>query len=193
MEKNIIIIGILLLAIGVGIGYLFPRSNLMTPTGTHLRSDGSRMSQNIDQYFISQMIPHHEGAIEMAKIALKRSKRPEILSLAKGVIEAQERENHDMRAWYEQWFGAAPSSSGMGMMHMDGMKGDLDILTSVPPEGFDREFIEQMIPHHEMAIMMAQMLLAATERGEMKTLANNIIVSQSSEIQMMRGWLKAWY
>jgi uncharacterized protein (DUF305 family) len=79
------------------------------------------------------------------------------------------------------------------MMHMGGMTGDTDDLKTVAAADFDREFINQMIPHHEMAVMMASMLQATTERSEMKTLADNIITSQSREIEIMRGWLDAWY
>lgn len=190
MEKNTVIAGAALLLIGVAAGYFFAGGS--QTRGIHMMSDGSRMSQDIDQHFIVQMIPHHEGAIEMAKIALERSIRPEILSLANGIIEAQELENKNMREWYEAWFGSAPPRSGMGM-HMDGMTGDTEVLKSVSASEFDREFIEQMIPHHEMAIMMAQMLAASTERSEMKTLADQIITSQSREIEMMRSWLESWY
>lgn len=150
------------------------------------------MQNNIDQHFIVQMIPHHEGAIEMARIALERSKRPEIISLANGIIEAQEKENAEMRAWYQEWFGSAPPSGGMGPMHMGGMEGDVNVLREVSVTEFDREFIEQMIPHHEMAIMMANMLASATERDEMKQLADNILTSQSREIEMMHSWLNSW-
>jgi uncharacterized protein (DUF305 family) len=178
-----------MLLVGLGFGYIL-WGNVGSYRGTDVR--GSHMSRNIDQHFITQMIPHHEGAIVMAEIALTRSKRPEILSLAQGIIEAQKLENTDMRAWYEAWFGGTPGT-GHGMMHMDGMSGDVSELSSVPDTDFDREFIEQMIPHHEMAIMMAQMLSASTGRAEMRTLAENIITSQSREIQMMRAWLKSWY
>ena len=156
---------------------------------------GGMMSQNIDQHFIVQMIPHHEGAIAMANIALERSKRPEILSLAKGIIEAQEREINDMKSWYQDWYGSLPPEwgGGMGMMQMGGMEGDVDELAAAADADFDREFILQMIPHHEMAIVMAQMLAASTERPEMKQLADNIITSQSREIDMMRSWLGSWY
>ena len=78
------------------------------------------------------------------------------------------------------------------MMHMGGMEGDIDVLKSVTAANFDREFLQQMIPHHEMAVMMVQMLAAGTERPEMKQLADNIRESQSREIEMMRGWLKIW-
>src|SRR3989344_2096979 len=156
MEKNTTIIGALLLIIGFGLGY-FIGAGSTAPYGAHMMGDGSQMAQNIDQHFIVQMIPHHEGAIEMAKVALERSKRPEMLSLANGIIEAQQKEINDMTSWYQTWFGSAPPQGGFGMMgemHMGGMTGDTDELASVSAQEFDREFIEQMIPHHEMALVM---------------------------------------
>jgi len=193
MEKNTLTVGALAVIVGISIGYLV-WGTTGAPSGAHMMPDGSMMGQNIDQHFIVQMIPHHEGAIEMAQVALERSKRPEILSLAQGIIEAQTREINDMKAWYQSWFGGVPPQGGFGMgMHMGGMTGDTNVLASVSTQEFDREFMEQMIPHHEMAIMMAGMLAATTERSEMKQLADNIVTSQSREIEMMRSWLKSWY
>ena len=191
MEKNTLTIGALAVIVGIGIGYLI-WGTVGAPSGAHMMPGGSMMSQNIDQHFIVQMIPHHEGAIEMAKIAYYRSKRPEIQSLAFGIMEAQQKEIDDMRTWYEAWFGSVPSKGGMGM-HMSGMTGEVDKLGQSSDVDFDREFLEQMIPHHEMAIMMAGMLTATTDRAEMKQLADNVVTSQSREIEMMRSWLKSWY
>ena len=191
MKQNALVIGIVALLIGLGVGYL-AWGSASVRLGSHTMGDGTMMAQNIDQHFIVQMIPHHEGAITMAKIALERSKRQEVISLANGIIEAQQKEINDMRSWYQSWFGSTPPEGGMGMMHMGGMEGDAAVLASISEADFDREFLEQMIPHHEMAIMMAQMLQASTERTEMKTLADNIITSQSREIDMMRSWLQSW-
>ncbi|MEK7187269.1 MAG: DUF305 domain-containing protein [Patescibacteria group bacterium] len=161
------------------------------------RGSNTSMMGNIDQHFIEQMIPHHEGAITMAKLALEKSKRPEILSLANGIIEAQTREINNMKSWYEDWFGSdVPnySSSMMGhggmMMPMTGFVGNSTTLENA--KDFDLEFINQMIPHHEMAIMMARMLAATSNRKEMKELADQIIISQSGEIDMMRSWYATW-
>ncbi len=205
MEQKTLIVGLVMLLVGLGGGYLLKGndaggygSGSRNAERGHMMGDGSMMGQNIDQHFIVQMIPHHEGAIDMAKVALERSKRPEMISLANAIIEAQTREINDMTGWYESWFGSTPPEGGMGgrgggMMHMDGMTGDLDDLKAASDAEFDREFITQMIPHHEMAVMMGSMLAAATERDEMKTLADNIITSQSREIEMMRSWLRDWY
>lgn len=197
-NNNIFWLGAILLIIGLGIGYALSGGSY--PGWRGGMPGGYSMSRNIDQHFIVQMIPHHEGAIDMARIALERSKRPEMLSLARAIIEAQQKEIDDMRGWYEEWFGTTPPEEGWGMMssrggnmHMGGMEGDVEALTSVSDSDFDREFILQMIPHHEMALMMASMLRSGTEREEMKQLAKNITASQSQEIEKMRGWLKAWY
>lgn len=186
MEKNTIGIVIVVLLIGIAAGYAL-KGTTAVPIGMHQMGGGSLMGRNIDQHFIVQMIPHHEGAIAMAKVALERSKRPEIRSLASGIIEAQEQEIQDMKEWYQSWFGSAPPEGALGM-HMGGMTGDVEVLEAVPAAAFDQEFVRQMIPHHEMAIMMASMLQAATERSEMQGLADQIITSQSREIEMMQSW-----
>ena len=59
-------------------------------------------------------------------------------------------------------------------------------------EDFDREFIRAMIPHHEMAIMMAQMVLNTANKPEIRALAENVIAAQTTEINQMRQWNEAW-
>jgi uncharacterized protein (DUF305 family) len=77
-----------------------------------------------DANFIVMMIPHHEGAIAMADLALQRSRRAEILSLAERIRTSQSRENAQMRRWYRQWFGAeVPAWSGPGRVPSMGMGG----------------------------------------------------------------------
>jgi uncharacterized protein (DUF305 family) len=169
--------------------------------GINSRLLGSnQMMGRIDKHFIEQMIPHHEGAIEMAELALERAKRTETKTLATAIIAAQQKEITDMKNWYKEWYGSDIPITGHhmmnghmmqgGMTHMDSMAGDIEALKSA--NDFDLEFAKQMIPHHEMAVMMAQMLQGSTNRSEMKTLAQNIITSQNIEIEMMRGWIKAW-
>jgi len=57
----------------------------------------------------------------------------------------------------------------------------------------DRAFIEEIIPHHQMAVMMARKLLRTTDRPEMQQLAENIIDTQTGEINQMREWYDLWY
>jgi uncharacterized protein (DUF305 family) len=85
---------------------------------------------------------------------------------------------------------------GPGMMRGGMMRGgmmdstDLEALEAAAD--FDKEFIEQMVPHHSMGVMMAQMLLARTDRPELRRLAQDIIEAQTAEIEQMREWYRAW-
>ncbi len=156
---------------------------------------------SVDATFIEGMIPHHEGAIEMANLALLNAKTDEVKNLSKDIISSQQTEIDEMNAWYKEWFGedvpvssTSPSSmtieGGHGMMHMDSMSGDMAELEASTE--FDKDFVKQMIPHHEMAIIMAQTMLRTTSRNEMKTLAQSIIDAQTMEIEQMRSWLSTW-
>lgn len=52
-----------------------------------------------DQDFALMMIPHHEGAIAMAKVVLEHGDDPEIRALAKAIVSAQQGEIDWMKAW----------------------------------------------------------------------------------------------
>ena len=58
---------------------------------------------------------------------------------------------------------------------------------------FDLRFLDGMVPHHEGAVVMAQEVLAKSQRPELKKLANEVIAAQKKEITQMQQWRKEWY
>jgi uncharacterized protein (DUF305 family) len=73
---------------------------------------GMMMSQDLgaadaqfDLRFINAMIPHHEGAVTMAKEVLSKTKRPEIKKMAEAILTSQQAEIKQMKTWRKTWYG----------------------------------------------------------------------------------------
>jgi len=157
---------------------------------------------NFDLRFLDGMTPHHQGAVEMAKEAQQKSKRPEIKKLADDIIKSQNQEITQMKRWRQAWYANAGNKpmaydSKMGqMMEMssDQMKTMMmsQNLGAADAE-FDLRFINAMIPHHEGAVTMAQDALSKSKRPEIKQLSQEIIKAQNTEIKQMQQWRKTWY
>ncbi len=69
-----------------------------------MQQDLGQANANFDQRFITAMTPHHKGAIDMAKEALSKSKRPEVKQLAAAIITSQEAEIKQMQQWQRDWY-----------------------------------------------------------------------------------------
>ena len=142
----------------------------------------------VDRAFVADMIPHHESAIQMAKIAQQRGESAFVKELADDIANSQSDEIATMRREDEalELAGVKPGSLGVPG-HMKGMDDDPAKLRSADP--FDEAFIRMMIPHHEGAIEMAKVELAKGEDPELKALAQDITDAQQREISDMRKHL----
>ena len=58
---------------------------------------------------------------------------------------------------------------------------------------FEIDFMQDMIDHHHMAIMMSEMCLQKAVHPELLSMCQQIIAAQSMEIELMQGWLLEWY
>ena len=79
-----------------------------------------RRAKPFDRAFIDMMVPHHQGAIAMAKQLLKKGEQPGLRKMADDIISAQTDEIAQMRGWREAWYGAGDSMHGSD----DSMHGD---------------------------------------------------------------------
>ncbi len=69
----------------------------------HLKKMDAMTGREFDVHFLEMMIPHHEGALKMAKDALAKAERAEIKTLANQIIKEQEAEIKQMTDWKAQW------------------------------------------------------------------------------------------
>lgn len=136
-----------------------------------------------EQQFIHHMIPHHQEAVTTSKFVLTESANPEVRALAASIISAQEKEISDMKTWYESWYGKPYEDDGS----YTPMMRDLSTLSS--PE-LERAYLEDMIPHHTMALNTVQTVAPNVSHQEIATLVTNILSTQSTEIVTMRILLK---
>ncbi|CAD5981038.1 hypothetical protein PCC9214_04740 [Planktothrix tepida] len=150
-----------------------------------------------DLRFIDAMIPHHQGAINMAQQVLQKSTRPEVKKLAEDIIKAQEKEIAQMQQWRKTWYPQAKDaiayhaamghSMPMSSQQMDSMMMMADL--GAADSGFDQRFFTAMIPHHQGALIMAKDAQTKSKRSEIQQLAQAILTSQEAEIKLMQQWL----
>ena len=72
-----------------------------------------KATKDFDMEFIDAMIPHHQGAIRMARVAVADTDDDEITQLANAIVTAQSREIADMNSWRTRWYGSASPAGGV--------------------------------------------------------------------------------
>lgn len=162
-------------------------SNGMMDGGMMGNNNSSSGFSGSDIMFAQMMIPHHQQAVDMSALAETHTTNPELLALAKQIKDAQAPEIKQMTGWIKD------SGASMDMGHDMGMGGMLSdeqmtALENATGAAFDKLYLEGMIGHHEGALQMAKMI-ADSNNAEAKTLAANIVSSQSAEIEKMKQML----
>ncbi|TQL21173.1 DUF305 domain-containing protein [Streptomyces sp. SLBN-134] len=151
-----------------------------------------------DVSFAQGMIPHHQQAIQMSKMAASQASSTEVKDLAARIEKAQDPEIETMSGWLESWGEDVPSSMpGMdhgghsGSSDMPGMMDteDMDELMKASGKGFDTMFLTMMVEHHEGAVEMATTEKDKGQYGPAKKLAGEIITAQNAEIEEMNKLL----
>jgi uncharacterized protein (DUF305 family) len=214
-KNNLILVAIVAIVAVAGLGfYAMSRddnNNMMDSDDMSMMQSDSSMAnmssstykeyaalkgEDYDRLFLSNMIAHHQGAVDMAELALTSAKHQEIKDLASAIVSAQKAEIKDMTAWQSQW--GYPASSGEMMMDHSamGMMADMEGMTrsikGITGDEFDKLFLAAMIEHHQSAIDMAVSGKTNALHSEVITLTENIVTSQSKEITQMKQWQKDW-
>lgn len=161
---------------------------------------------DVDHDFIAMMIPHHQGAIDMAQAELLYGHNAKLVRIAQEIVVEQLQEIAAMRlaigepvspTWvtssvhagsttppsHEANPGSDTRFVSRSNATMDKMMTDM----AVKPTGdVDHDFVAMMVPHHQGAIDMARAELQYSQNPQLTTIAQEIIVDQQQEIALMR-------
>jgi uncharacterized protein (DUF305 family) len=146
-----------------------------------------------DKAFINAIVPHHQGAIEMARVALENAEHEEIQEVSRNIVSTQQSEIEELKSIKQEEFGTSNVPMEMSMEQMRGMGMMMDPQSLADENPFDEAFIDAMIPHHQSAIGMAGVANEKSKNPRIKELAQNITSAQKREIEQMRGWRREWY
>src|SRR5713101_8469467 len=146
-------------------------------------------SNDVDRDFVAMMVPHHQGAIDMAEAELSYGHNELLRRLAQEIIVTQQQEIAVMRRALVS-VAASPSTgpeeapflakSNAAMTRM------MAAMKIKPSNDVDRDFVAMMVPHHQGAIDMAEAELSYGHNEPLRGLAQEIIVTQQQEIVVMR-------
>lgn len=162
-----------------------------------MQSSPNAASAPFDLQFLDTMIAHHQGAIEMAQMAVQKTQNSELKRFAQNIIDDQQKEIAEMKGWREKWYAGKPPAVNM---EMPGMRDSMRMMTSdsmkkmeaATGKDFDVLFLEMMTPHHVGAIQMAKDGLTRAEHSEIKQISGSIIREQEKEIAQMNQWKTLW-
>ena len=159
----------------------------------HQAMSAGVQAKNADVGFAKGMIPHHEGAIAMAKVQLQYGKDAEMKALAQKIVDTQQSEISVMQNWLDKNEASQPAASNAKEITQAYQQKDMSnhdaMMQGTMDANPDVAFAKGMIPHHQGAIDMATIEQTYGKNPAMLTLAKQIKQAQTPEIKQMQDWL----
>ena len=143
---------------------------------------------NNDADFSKMMIEHHKGAVDMSELLLEKGKDEELKKFAKQIITAQNQEITLMQK-FEDKKEVSPDSENFSQDLNRSMAAMMNKNIKIHDD-IDKDFAEQMIPHHQSAVDMAEVYLKYGKNTELIKLSNDIVKAQTTEIAFLKEWLQ---
>jgi uncharacterized protein (DUF305 family) len=156
-------------------------------------------SDNADADFVAMMIPHHQQALILSRLAPSRSTDSDVRALANRIDVEQGLEIYMMQSWQE-WNGLEKTDPQQSyeemlqdpmMVEMMGMATpeELDQLSAATGDAFDVQYLQLMIKHHNGAIGMLTEVLTNGTDETIQTWATDMLATQYAQVQMMQKML----
>ena len=178
LSAGLIVIALL---IGIGVGYW------LTPEYKQNMYDKNTMDlgpadRTFDLRYINAMASHHRGAMLLAEQAAKQSKRQDIKDLAIEILKNEPVAINELYQWKKDWYkdNRAPRDPIIANF------GSYD-------DKFDLRFLNALIAHHELGILMIKDARTKSSRAEILNNCDSVEAFLKNSLNMLKNWRKDWY
>lgn len=147
----------------------------------------TKFSGNNDRDFAEMMADHHEGAVEMSEILLQKGTDSGLKDFAKKVIADQNKEIAVLDR-FDDFSAVSPDHEAFQKDLQRSMAAMMDKNIKIH-NNTDKDYAQQMIPHHQSAVEMAEVYLKYGKNAELLALCKNVVSAQTEEIAYLQNWL----
>lgn len=159
-----------------------------------LQDPSESKSPEID--YLTDMIPHHQGAVDSATLLLPHITDDELKTLAQNIISSQTKEIEDFKALLES--NTLTNTTLSNTDYKEFLKANKKAMESMmhqmhavqPTDDIQKDFVRAMIAHHNGAIKTSKIVLAYAKDPQVRKIAQSIIADQEGEVKLMQKLLK---
>lgn len=167
--------------IGIGFGYyITPEYKLSMYDKTTM--DLGVADRWLDLRYINAMIAHHRGAMLMAEKAATQTKRTEIKDLTVEILKNEPVAIAELYKWKKDWYNDSRKVTDPIVANF----GSYD-------DKFDLRFLNALIAHHQLGILMTKETRLKSNRSEILNNADAVEIFLNNGIKMLSEWRKNWY
>ncbi len=178
LTLGFVIVGTIL---GIGFGYyITPEYRVSMYDRNYM--DLGQADRTFDLRYINAMISHHKGAILLAEQLSKNTTRPEMKTLAQNILNDEPKAISELYTWKKVWYGDTKNVRDPIVANL-GSVGDTS----------DLRFLNAMIAHHEVGIMMTKEARQKSSRVEILDNADAVESFLINGIEALKKLRNDWY
>lgn len=178
LALGLVVVGTVL---GISFGYYLTPEYKTTMYENNSMSLG-QADRSFDLRYINAMIAHHRGAMLLAEQLGKSTSRPEMKTLSQNILNDEPKAIAELYTWKKDWYGDTKSVQD-------------PIVANLGPAGetFDLRFLNAIIAHHEVGIVMTQETSMKSSRAQILDNANAVEAFLSKGLETLKGLRTTWY
>lgn len=144
--------------------------------------DLGRPDKSLDLRYINAMIAHHRGAMLLAEQASSQTQRQEMRDLSAMILKDEPTAIAELYAWKKDWYKDIKKVKDPIVPNL----GSYD-------DKFDLRFLNALIAHHEVGLMMTDEVKTKSSRNEILNNADAVDTFLVTTMKLFKDWRKEWY